>query len=261
MEFHISGKARKLYDFSEKLFSYNGNVIFADIRAVREFTAKINAVRVKEGRPQTYAGEINALGLLDEITHALLDQYRKRYAPEMKTEAYDRLKETLGELVSRTDALLLIKREKYRNDDGQGGGPHSRQIAQVDGKRFAADLFRRVFSADEVDSVTEHVRCDSQIAAERFENCRIVPDPAPQGAGQFRNRFGRPAEMPDQAFFGFHRAASFCDGAAGSAAAADRSYLIGSSENGKNPVSFSPQERADGVSFFLSSLVFFIRYG
>ena len=97
MEFHISGKARKLYDFSEKLFSYNGNVIFADIRAVREFTAKINAVRVKEGRPQTYAGEINALGLLDEITHALLDQYRKRYAPEMKTEAYDRLKETLGE--------------------------------------------------------------------------------------------------------------------------------------------------------------------
>ena len=82
MEFHISGQARKHYDFSEKLFSYNGNVIFADFRAVREFTAKINAVRAKEGRQQTYAGEINALGLLDEIMHALLDQYRKRFAPQ-----------------------------------------------------------------------------------------------------------------------------------------------------------------------------------
>ena len=97
MEFHISGKARKLYDFSEKLFSYNGNVIFADIRAVREFTAKINSVRAREGRPQTYAGEINALGLLDEITHALLDQYRKRYAPGMKAEAYERLEAALGQ--------------------------------------------------------------------------------------------------------------------------------------------------------------------
>ncbi|MBQ6508790.1 MAG: alpha-amylase [Flexilinea sp.] len=97
MEFHISGNARKHYDFSEKLFSYNGNVIFADFRAVREFTAKINAVRAKEGRTQTYAGEINALGLLDEIMHALLDQYRKRFVPRMKIEAYDRLEETLGE--------------------------------------------------------------------------------------------------------------------------------------------------------------------
>ena len=43
MEFHISGKARKHYDFSEKLFTYNGNVIFADVRAVREFTAKKRA--------------------------------------------------------------------------------------------------------------------------------------------------------------------------------------------------------------------------
>ena len=96
MEFHISQRARKHYDFSEKLFSYNGNVIFADIRAVREFAAKINTVRAKEGLKQVYAGEINALGLLDEIMHALLDQYRKRYAPQMNMQAYEWITEKLG---------------------------------------------------------------------------------------------------------------------------------------------------------------------
>ena len=96
MEFHISQKARKRYDFSDKLFTYNGNVIFADIRAVREFTAKINTVRAKEGTQQIYAGEINALGLMDEIMHALLDQYRKRSAPQMKIQAYNWLEKNMG---------------------------------------------------------------------------------------------------------------------------------------------------------------------
>lgn len=97
MEFHISQKARKRYDFSDKLFSYNGNVIFANTRAVREFAAKINAVRAREGQQQVYAGEINALGLLDEIAHTLLEQYRKRHAPQMKAQAYSWLAEQLGE--------------------------------------------------------------------------------------------------------------------------------------------------------------------
>ena len=96
MEFHISGKARKRYDFSEKLFTYNGNVIFADIRAARDFTAKINTVRAKEGKEPMSVGEMNALGLLDEIMHAFLDQYRKRFAPRLNVEAYDWLDERLG---------------------------------------------------------------------------------------------------------------------------------------------------------------------
>ena len=96
MEFHISGKARKHYDFSDKLFTYNGNVIFADLRAVREFTAKVNAVRAKENKQPMSIAEINALGLLDEIMHAFLDEYRKQYAPRLNVEAYDWLDERLG---------------------------------------------------------------------------------------------------------------------------------------------------------------------
>ena len=78
MEFHISGRARKRYDFSDKLFTYNGNVIFADLRAVREFTAKINLVRAKEGREPMSIGELNALGLMDEIMHAFMDKGLER---------------------------------------------------------------------------------------------------------------------------------------------------------------------------------------
>ena len=36
MEFHISRKARERYRFAESLFSYNGNVVFANVAACRE---------------------------------------------------------------------------------------------------------------------------------------------------------------------------------------------------------------------------------
>jgi hypothetical protein len=35
MEFHISRDARERYQFAESLFSYAGNVVFADIGACR----------------------------------------------------------------------------------------------------------------------------------------------------------------------------------------------------------------------------------
>ncbi len=134
MEFHISQQARKHYDFSEKLFSYNGNVIFADIRAVREFAAKINRVRQKEGLKEVYAGEINALGLLDEIMHAMLDQYRQRYAPQMNIRAYEwitgklgaeKMEETLEAFCMEFPPLNVVKNEQtvaeYLNPDTPQG--------------------------------------------------------------------------------------------------------------------------------------------
>ena len=111
MEFHISQAARKRYDFSSKPFSYNGNVLFADIRAVREFAAKINTVRAKEGGDPVSAGDINALGLLDEIMHALLAQYRKRSAPRLTEEAYQWLQEKLGP--DKLEEILLAFCEEF----------------------------------------------------------------------------------------------------------------------------------------------------
>ncbi len=72
-EFHVSRKARKKYQFDEDLFSLNGNMILADFSAARRFAASMTRVR-----GQTVpAGDINAMGLIDEILHILIRQYEK----------------------------------------------------------------------------------------------------------------------------------------------------------------------------------------
>ena len=41
VEFHIAKEIRKKYEFEHELFSFNGNVIFANFAAVRSFTQKL----------------------------------------------------------------------------------------------------------------------------------------------------------------------------------------------------------------------------
>jgi len=42
MEFHISREARDRYEFNQTLFAFNGNVVFANLRASREFAFRMN---------------------------------------------------------------------------------------------------------------------------------------------------------------------------------------------------------------------------
>ena len=48
MEFHISRNARQRYQFAESLFSYTGNVVFANMAACREFAYRMNQVRTSK---------------------------------------------------------------------------------------------------------------------------------------------------------------------------------------------------------------------
>ena len=43
-EFHISRAIRDLCKFDQSLFSSSGNVIFADLKAVRTFQTKLNQI-------------------------------------------------------------------------------------------------------------------------------------------------------------------------------------------------------------------------
>jgi len=103
-EFHVSRRARDAYHFDEALFATDGRVIFADARAARLFAAKINA-----GRPQAAsvrAGDVYALGLLEEFRHAVLAAYRRAH-PRVLREALTSLagqridSETLEETIRR----------------------------------------------------------------------------------------------------------------------------------------------------------------
>ncbi|MBC8446085.1 MAG: alpha-amylase, partial [Chloroflexi bacterium] len=102
MEFHVSRKARDLYQFDQSLFSLSlqtgGNVILANFYAVRVFAQKMNEKRdlVRFPEQAVKAGQINAMGLIDEILHYVVALYREQKNPQVMRQALDWLYEKLG---------------------------------------------------------------------------------------------------------------------------------------------------------------------
>jgi glycosidase len=97
-EFHISRQSRDRYRFAETLFAISGNVIFADFHAARIFAQKMNQQRdlVQHPEQAVKAGQINAMGLIDELLHLLAQQYRMRVNPQALDLALIWLEDKLG---------------------------------------------------------------------------------------------------------------------------------------------------------------------
>ncbi|MGD1992325.1 MAG: alpha-amylase family glycosyl hydrolase [Anaerolineae bacterium] len=105
MEFHISREARDRYQFDQALFSLTGNVIFANFHAVRQFVQRMNSRRdvVRFPEQAVKAGQINAMGLIDEILHYVVALYREQEQSEVMADALVWLEEKLGpEAVDQT---------------------------------------------------------------------------------------------------------------------------------------------------------------
>jgi len=98
MEFHISRTARDRYQFDQSLFSFNGNAILADFHAARLFAQKMNEKKDLVSFPEqaVKAGQINAMGLMDEIFHLVCTLYRQQREPSELKKAYDWLEQDLG---------------------------------------------------------------------------------------------------------------------------------------------------------------------
>ena len=98
MEFHISRQIRDRYSFDQSLYSYSGNVIFANFHAARLFAQKINQSRDLANNPEQAirSSQINALGLIDEILHHILTLYRRNENPKVFSQALTWLEESLG---------------------------------------------------------------------------------------------------------------------------------------------------------------------
>ncbi len=79
MEFHISRGARDRYEVDASLFSFSGNVIFADVRSSRALAHRMNQVRKTENDPQRIVnpGALFAMGLIDEASHLVMAYYRE----------------------------------------------------------------------------------------------------------------------------------------------------------------------------------------
>src|SRR6202023_1530986 len=82
--FHVSRPARARYQFAESLFSFSGNVVFANVSGSREFTHRLNQVRDVDRNPEraVRAGALYVMGLIDEASHVLLARYRETLAPK-----------------------------------------------------------------------------------------------------------------------------------------------------------------------------------
>ncbi|HRT32721.1 MAG TPA: alpha-amylase, partial [Anaerolineae bacterium] len=112
-EFHISRAARERYQVEDTLFALDGNVVFANFHAARELAQKLNAQRDLISFPEqgVRAGQLNAMGLIDEILHHTVDLYQQERAPRVMREALAFLEERLGK--ETLDAVLATFVQTY----------------------------------------------------------------------------------------------------------------------------------------------------
>jgi glycosidase len=141
MEFHIARQARDRYQFDDSLSSLTGNVILADFHAARVFAQRMNEQRDLVSFPEetVKAGQINAMGLIDEILHYVIGLYRAQRNPAAVQSALQWLYDEIGTAVVDTalrrfadefPSVALYTREISLDAylEGTTGGTPNRQI-------------------------------------------------------------------------------------------------------------------------------------
>ena len=107
MEFHISRSVREQIDLDDLLFSFTGNIVFANVAASRKLAERLNASDRAKGLPeQTISGAaLFAMGFIDELSHALIAKYRKKTDPLVLKDGLRFLADKIGP--EQRDRLLL----------------------------------------------------------------------------------------------------------------------------------------------------------
>jgi glycosidase len=125
-EFHIAKHVRQKYQLDETLFATDGNVIFADFIAVRQFAYRVNQKR--EPQHHIYPGEVNAAGLIDEIFHLVLREYETRVNKDVFEKAVKKIAGKIGE--KAFNGLLEDFIEKFPPAQVYGGIQSAKQYLE-----------------------------------------------------------------------------------------------------------------------------------
>lgn len=107
-EFHISKKVRDLCSFNQGLFASSGNVVFANMKNVREFQLLFNnyiETQTGDKNKKVSAGQLNAMGLIDEILHYVCMLYRRNKVSDFMTKLLEELDKEYKS--SEINSLLL----------------------------------------------------------------------------------------------------------------------------------------------------------
>jgi hypothetical protein len=113
MEFHISREARDRYQVGDALFNFVGNVIFADLASCRELALRMTEIRAASGLDPINPGALFAMGLIDEVSHLLVAQYRRNRDPQVTQAALDWFAARVGE--DNVDKLLRMFVQEFPN--------------------------------------------------------------------------------------------------------------------------------------------------
>ncbi|MGC9347443.1 MAG: alpha-amylase family glycosyl hydrolase [Anaerolineae bacterium] len=195
-EFHVSREARDRYELEDTFFSFNGNVIFADFRAARVFAQRINERRDLANHPEqaVHASELNAMGLVDEVLHYMMAQYRDQQNPNVMDEALTHLQEKVGE--QALDEVLLTFVEEfppiavYRGAmtpadylESQTGGTSHRAVVLeeiimlwLSNENPAAEVFLELFDDEELETSTAYPRVVEELEDFFETQPRFGPD-------------------------------------------------------------------------------------
>jgi glycosidase len=107
MEFHVRRLVREELGLEESLFELSGNIILPNFLSARILAQRLN-LRVEAAlRPERAikAGQLNAMGLIDEILHYVCGLYRQQIGQDVFARALKAVQNSLGR--DKADSLLL----------------------------------------------------------------------------------------------------------------------------------------------------------
>jgi glycosidase len=107
MEFHVKRAVREELGIDDFLFALSGNCVLPNFLSSRMLAQRLNETASGAPRPDhaVKAGQVNAMGLIDEILHYVCSLYRKAHGDGVFARALAAIEASVGK--KGTDGLLL----------------------------------------------------------------------------------------------------------------------------------------------------------
>ncbi|TFH04713.1 MAG: hypothetical protein E4H09_03200, partial [Spirochaetales bacterium] len=134
-EFHVTRDARQKYSIVDPLFASSDDLPRRNLQVSRDLARKMNEARDLARHPGTAvsAGDLNAMGLINEILHHVVDAYGAEYGSTAISGALDGLTEVFG--TERVESALTEYLRHYPLTDVFNGAADETSLlgSQIEG--------------------------------------------------------------------------------------------------------------------------------